>query len=194
MAQTTLGFPNPDIGSNNWGVPTNSGWTLLDQYLRGLRPLTSLAVSGNVTVGGSITAGSFVGADGTFLTSALYDVANGIPQLNGAALIPATLVAPSAIVGVPYTSTPIFNAQLGSIFKIVLTGNVSSSTFPNGILGEPIITFRIVQDSIGGRTFVWPSNVRNAGVIDSTPNSISVQIFSMDTDGSLDAIGPIMYS
>lgn len=191
---TSLGFPQPAIGSNNWGVPTNAGWALLNQFLSGISPIPALSISGDLTVVGSVMAGAFVGLDGTFLTSALFDVANGIPQLNGAGLIPAALLPGLAIVPVAFSTTPVFNASLGSQFKITLTGNVASSTFANGSLGPTVQTFRIVQDGTGGRTFVWPANVRNAGVVNPGANSRSVQLFALDTDGSLDALGPMMYS
>ena len=35
MPNTSLGFPQPIIGSNNWGLPTNGGWSLLNQFLSG---------------------------------------------------------------------------------------------------------------------------------------------------------------
>jgi hypothetical protein len=96
---------------------------------------------------------------------------------------------------VAYIPAPVFNGELSNSFKITLTGNVTSSTFVNGgLLGKPTYYFRIVQDSVGGHTFVWPTNVRNGGVPNPNPNARSVQAFALDTDGSLDAIGPIMDS
>jgi hypothetical protein len=194
MSTTPIGLPQPAIGSNNWGIPTNGGWALVDLFLRGLRAIPALNVTGNVTVGGSITAGSFVGLDGTFLTSALFDVANGIPQLNAAGLIPASLLATQGIVLVPYSATPVFNAATGGSFSLTLTGNVTSSAFANGTSGPSLVAFKIIQDGTGGRTFVWPSNVHNAGTVNPGANIKSAQIFALSPDGSLDAAGPIMYS
>lgn len=194
MPQTSLGFPQPIIGSNNWGQPTNAGWALLNQFLTGTAAIPALNISGNVTVAGSITAGSFIGLDGTFLTSADFDVPNGIPQLNSAGLIPSSLLSNQGIVTVAYSATPVFNAATGGAFKITLTGNVTSSTFANGTQGPSIVAFRIVQDGTGGRTFVWPANVRNAGTPNPAANARSVQLFALDTDGSLDAVSPMMYS
>lgn len=194
MPQTSLGFPQPIIGSNNWGQPTNAGWALLNQFLTGAAAIPALNISGDVTVAGSITAGSFVGLDGTFLTSADFDVPNGIPQLNSAGLIPSALLSNQGIVTVAYSATPVFNAATGGAFKITLGGNVTSSTFANGTQGPSIVAFRIVQDGTGGRTFVWPANVRNGGTPNPGANSRSVQLFALDTDGSLDACGPMSYS
>lgn len=189
-----LGLNTPNIGSNNWGGPLNYNFAQLDRFLSGGLSLPGLSVSGNVTVTGTITAGSFAGLSGTFLTSALFNQANGIPQLNGAGLIPPSLLASQGIVTLAFSTTPIFNAANGGSFKLTLTGNVTSSTFANGTQGPAVVTFRIVQDAVGGRTFVWPSNVRNGGDINPVANKRSIQAFLLDTDGSLDAIGPITYS
>jgi len=164
MPNTSLGFPQPIIGSNNWGQPTNAGWALLDQFLTGAKPITGLVVTGNVTVSGTLIAGNIPG------------------------------IIPTGVVLVGYSSSPTFDASRGLEFKITLTGNVVSSLFINGTIGPSIIVFRIVQDSTGGRTFVWPTNVRNGGTINNLANGRSMQAFAVDVDGSLDAIGPMMYS
>jgi hypothetical protein len=164
MSSTSLGFPQPAIGSNNWGQPTNAGWALLNRFLTGQAPITGLNVQGNVTVSGSLTAGYISG------------------------------VIPTGVVLVSFSATPIFDASRGLEFKLTLTGNVTSSTFINGMLGPSLIAFRLVQDSVGGRTFVWPSNVRNGGIINNLANGRSSQLFAGDVDGSLDAVGPMMYS
>lgn len=164
MPNTSLGFPQPIIGSPNWGQPTNAGWALLNQFLTGALPITGLNVSGNVTITGTLTAGFISG------------------------------VIPSGVVAVAFNANPIFDASQGLEFKLTLTGNATSSSFINGSQGPSVIAFRIVQDGTGGRTFVWPANVRNGGEISPAANARSLQLFAVDTDGSLDAIGPMMYS
>ena len=164
MPNTSLGFPQPVIGSNNWGNPTNAGWSLLDLFLSGLRTISALTICGNVSISGTLTAGSITG------------------------------VIPTGVVLVNPSATPVFDASKGLEFKITISTSVSSSTFINGNLGPSIIVFRIVQDSIGGHSFAWPSNVRNGGIVNKTANARSVQMFAVDFDGSLDAVGPMMYS
>ena len=164
MPSTSLGFPQPAIGSNGWGIPTNAGWALLDQFLNGTKTIPALTISGNVSIGGVLTAGSITGI-----------IPTGV-----------TIVTPSA--------TPVFDASKGLEFKITLSADVSSSTFINGNLGPSIIVFRIVQNSVGGYSFAWPSNVRNGGKVNKTANARSLQMFAVDFDGSLDAITPMMYS
>jgi hypothetical protein len=190
-----LSLNQPVIGSNNWGGPLNYNFGQLDSFLSGVLPIPALNVTGNVNIGGTVTAGAFSGLDGaTFLTSALYNVANGVPQLNSAGLIPASLLSNQGIQTVAFVPTPTFNAATAGSFKMTLTGNVTSSTYANGVQGASVVAFRIIQDGVGGRTFVWPSNVRNAGIISPGANSRSLQLFAVDTDGSLDAVGPMTYS
>ena len=164
MPNTSLGFPQPIIGSNNWGNPTNAGWALLNQFLSGSAPITGLQVVGNVSITGVLTAGYISG------------------------------VIPSGVVLVTFNASPIFDASKGLEFKLTLTGNVTSSTFVNGTQGPSLIAFRLVQDGVGGRTFTWPTNVRNGGIINDLANGRSSQLFAVDSDGSLDAVGPMMYS
>ena len=164
MPSTSLGFPQPAIGSNNWGQPTNAGWALLNQFLTGNAPISGLNIQGNAVISGTLTAGYISG------------------------------VIPTGVVLVSFSATPIFDASRGLEFKLTLTENVTSSTFINGTLGPSLIAFRLVQDSVGGRTFVWPSNVRNGGIINNLANGRSSQLFAVDSNGSLDAVGPMMYS
>jgi hypothetical protein len=77
---------------------------------------------------------------------------------------------------------------------MTLTGSVTSSTFSSGTSGPALVIFRLVQDGAGGHGFIWPTNVRNGGTINPAPNARSIQLFSLDTDGSLDAAGSMMYS
>lgn len=80
------------------------------------------------------------------------------------------LIAPS------FSSSMVFNAALASGWELTLTGNVSASTLTNVYAGQLLI-FVLVQDGTGGRTFVWPSNVLNGGVLSSVANSVSIQAF-----------------
>ncbi len=83
---------------------------------------------------------------------------------------------------VTFSATPTFNFNLGYIQKIVLTGNVTSSTVSNIVAGE-LYTFHIIQDSGGAHTFVWDPNVKGAMTVDGTGNIDNIQQF-MSTDGT----------
>lgn len=82
---------------------------------------------------------------------------------------------------VGFSATPTFTAasNTSDTWTITLTGNVTSSTLSGAGTGE-ILTFNICQDATGGRTFVWPGNVLNAGTVDSTANGCSHQTFIFD--------------
>ncbi len=60
-----IGLQIPANGSNNWNVPLNFNFNLLDQLLGGTAYIPALKITNNLTVGGTVTAGGFVGAGGT---------------------------------------------------------------------------------------------------------------------------------
>lgn len=110
-------------------------------------------------------------------------VSNIIPGIN-LGLVSNNVAANSSLV---------FNAALGSEFKVILNGNVTSSTFINGNIGPALICFRILQGLEGNCSFAWPTNVRSGGEVNPTANSTSIQLFAIDSDGSLDALAPMQY-
>lgn len=57
-----------------------------------------------------------------------------------------------------YSSTVTFNAASNNVFDITLTGNITVG-FINGTDAQPV-TLRVRQDSVGGRTISFDSNVR----------------------------------
>jgi hypothetical protein len=91
---------------------------------------------------------------------------------------------------VPFTATPTFDCATSSCFTIVLTGNVTSSTIANAILGD-IICLRIQQNGAGGHTFAWPPTVAaNFPSIDLSPNGVTEVIMSVTSDGSIRISSP----
>jgi hypothetical protein len=85
----------------------------------------------------------------------------------------------AAVNTVTFSATPTFNASLGNTQKITLTANVTSSTLSNATAGQTI-NFLICQDATGGRTFVWPTNVKGGMTIGSTLSTCSAQDFIFD--------------
>ena len=67
-----------------------------------------------------------------------------------------------ALVSVTFSTTPDFDAGLGNLLKLTLTGNVTSSTISNPTSGEQILLL-LCQDATGSRTMAWPSNLKLAG-------------------------------
>jgi hypothetical protein len=80
---------------------------------------------------------------------------------------------------VTFSATPTFDASLGNTQKITLSNNVTSSALSNAATGQTL-SFVVCQDSTGGRTFVWPSNVLGGVTIGSTASKCSVQDFIFD--------------
>lgn len=83
-------------------------------------------------------------------------------------ILPPNTVASSA--------TPIFDAQNGTSFRFTMNQNVSSSTLINTGDGE-IVVFELIQNSTGGWTFAFPSNVVGGESPDPTPNVRTIQPF-----------------
>lgn len=55
-----------------------------------------------------------------------------------------------------------WNAGNGDSFETTLQANITSSSISNAIAGQTI-TITLVQDTTGGRTYVWPANCKFAG-------------------------------
>jgi hypothetical protein len=92
--------------------------------------------------------------------------------VNGGTAVSQSVTANS------FSSTPSFTATVPiSVQTMTLTGNVTSSTF-SGVVG--VVIFQITQDSTGSRTFVWPTNFKQAGAPGSVANSVTTQLFFYD--------------
>lgn len=115
----------------------------------------------------------------------------GLQTINGSIVVVGSFRAGYTVVA--YAANPVFDASLGNTFDITLTGNVAGSTVP-GVNQGQIVTFIIVQDAVGGRTFVWPAVVKNAGEINPIALGVSVQSFIVRAGGNLYPIGPMTFS
>jgi hypothetical protein len=91
---------------------------------------------------------------------------------------------------VTYAPTVTFNLAQALGFELQLTGpaSITVTTPQNG----DVVVVLIAQDSVGGRSVTWSSNVLGPGTIDPTPNSVSVQIFKADSVGHLLPASPMM--
>jgi len=90
----------------------------------------------------------------------------------------------TAYTTVSFSSTPTFTVTASTSiqdFQITLTGNVTSSTLSlaSATSGQDI-GFKICQDATGGRSFVWPANVINPGILLTTASVCNKQIFRYD--------------
>lgn len=96
----------------------------------------------------------------------------------------------------PASSSMVFDGSTYASFKTTLTGDVTGPAVQNMVPGN-LYTFIIVQDSVGGHAFVWPTGIAPGGTkhgceIDVRPNETTVQTFVADENGMLWAIGPGM--
>jgi hypothetical protein len=90
-----------------------------------------------------------------------------------------------------FSATPTFTNPGGNvIFDLTLTGNVTGSSLAGMNAGD-VVEFFITQDATGGRSFVWPTAVKGAGVVDGTANAVNSQMFVMRTDNNLYPTGPM---
>lgn len=124
-----------------------------------------------------------------------FPVDAGVPALDqvlvwdGAKWAPANQTggggggATLGYVAVGFSATPTFTAiPVGSCtFAIVLTGDVTSSTFTTtGLTAGCIFNFSIQQDGVGGHTFAWPALAKGAQPVATGPNLTTVQNFFWD--------------
>jgi hypothetical protein len=78
-----------------------------------------------------------------------------------------------------FNATPTFDAGAASIFTMTLTGNVTSSTINNSVVGQTIF-FSLCQDGAGGRTFSWPASFIHPPPVNTTASSCSNAAFFYD--------------
>lgn len=92
---------------------------------------------------------------------------------------------------IAFSATPAFvGAGQIELFRITLTGNVTSSTLSMaGIPTPALISFDITQDGVGGRTFAWPGNVLGGAAVDAAPSKTTTQVFLWDGVNAI-ALGP----
>lgn len=80
---------------------------------------------------------------------------------------------------VPFSSTPTFtDISQNQLFTITLTANAAALPLSVvGVIPPGLITFQITQDSSGGHTFAWPSNVVGGAPIGLNANQVTTQEF-----------------
>ena len=148
-----------------------------------------LAIAASALFTASITGTNPIVASGTFtLNLGLANQnANSFlagPASGGAGATASRLMVAADIFGittVAFSATPVFDASTfpSPLFKITLTGNVTSSSVTNATNGQEI-TVEVIQDGTGSHTFAWPADFRGASPIAPDANLVSVQTFRRD--------------
>ncbi len=93
---------------------------------------------------------------------------------------------------VPFSSTPTLNCAQYNAFQITLTGNITL-TVSNGVAYQ-LVTLAFTQDSVGGRTVTFPSNVLSPGTPGTAAGKTSAQQFMQMADGNFHPVGPMVVS
>lgn len=97
------------------------------------------------------------------------------------------------LISVSYGNSVTFDNAKSNGFYLGLQGNVVTSSLINVAPGNRIL-FTIQQNSIGGYTFAWPSNVISPGTVDPAPNATSIQQFIVHPDNTIHPISPMVVS
>lgn len=80
---------------------------------------------------------------------------------------------------ITYAPTLVIDLSESPNWVVVLTGDVTSSSVINGQAGQTIIT-QIIQDSVGGHSFTFPSNFQSAPMLPKKPNTTNVLFWWFD--------------
>jgi hypothetical protein len=72
--------------------------------------------------------------------------------------LPSSVTTTFNYISVPFSATPTFSFVPNSMFKMTLTGSVTSSTLTGSPLPGATANFSLCQDSVGGHAFSFPSN------------------------------------
>lgn len=120
---------------------------------------------------------------------ALFTGCSGTQYLGADGACHAAAAAGQGYSAVTFSATPTFDATGGvQTFKITLTGDVTSSTFSNGVAGS-FYTFVVCQDSTGNRAFAVPSQMHQYTNWMASPSNCVTQTFAYDGT-NLNAINP----
>lgn len=92
--------------------------------------------------------------------------------LGDIVLVDTATLGFSTYFSAPFSSTPVFNLTNGNIQAMTLTGNVTSSTTINQIVGSRL-ELVLCQDGVGGRTVVFPASFVDVFTVATGPNQCS---------------------
>lgn len=83
---------------------------------------------------------------------------------------------------VPFTATPVFNFVPNTMFKMTLTGNVTSSTLTGTPSAGAFSAFSICEDGVGARNFNFPANFfpPTGFILNTTPGACNNLEFLFD--------------
>src|SRR5258707_3787884 len=156
-------------------------------------PLTGPIVSGNLSGNGNATfTGTVTGSNiPSSIIQQIFSAGIGQTQRTGVNFFSGitcsdnagtsrTDCRPGTLNAVTFSATPTFDCSLGSVQKLTLTGNVTSSSLANCQAGQ-LVAFEICQDATGGRTFANPTGLNQWSALPIAANACAVQQYSFDS-------------
>jgi hypothetical protein len=156
-------------------------------------PLSGTTVSGNLSGNGNATfTGTVTGSNiPSSILQQIFSSGVGQTQRTGVNFFSGitcsdnagtfrTDCRPGTINTVTFSATPTFDCSLGSVQKLTLTGNVTSSSLANCQAGQ-LVTFEICQDATGGRTFANPAGLNQWSALPIAANACASQQYSFDS-------------
>ena len=156
-------------------------------------PLSGTTVSGNLSGNGNATfTGTVTGSNiPSSILQQIFSSGVGQTQRTGVNFFSGitcsdnagtsrTDCRPGTINTLTFSATPTFDCSLGSVQKLTLTGNVTSSSLANCQAGQ-LVTFEICQDATGGRTFANPAGLNQWSALPIAANACASQQYSFDT-------------
>ena len=127
-------------------------------------------------------AGPIAGSNGQFAYNNAGAAAGGNLSQGSDGSVTAAKGFSASLCAISLSATPAFDASQCNTFSLTLGATaVSGSTLTNAKAGQSL-TFLITQDTAGGRTFVWPSNVPHPCAI--SPGSNVSTIVNAVYDGT----------
>jgi hypothetical protein len=142
---------------------------------------TAIAANGDLTCA-PILASDLPSLSGSYVDLTATQTIAGAKTFTSPVNVTATLAtAQSYSVQqiVAFSVTPTFDAGTSNNFKLILGGNVTSSSLSNAVPGQTLV-FLVCQDGTGGRTFAWPANFKTTMTIGGDANKCSAQQFYFD--------------
>jgi hypothetical protein len=156
-------------------------------------PLSGTTVSGNLSGNGNATFTGIVTGSNipSSIIQQIFSAGIGQTQRTGVNFFSGitcsdnagtsrTDCRPGTLNTVTFSATPTFDCSLGSVQKLTLTGNVTSSSLANCQAGQ-LVTFEICQDATGGRTFANPAGLNQWSALPIAANACAVQQYSFDS-------------
>lgn len=174
---TSITFRNNANNASNM-IIADDGTTTFRAAVGGITTLTATSLAGTITTAAQANITSVGTLNGlTVATSAMTVNTAGNATFNRQYL--------AAKFAVTFSATPTFDFNNGNVQSVsTLTGNITSSTFSNGISGGRYVLV-FTQDGTGNRTVVWPASVKwGGGTAPTLSGANKVDVFGFVYDGT----------